>query len=315
MRRAVVKALVELAECDPRILLLTGDLGYLVVEPFSERFPARFINVGVAEQNMIGVATGLAEAGFIPFVYSIVTFASLRPYEFIRNGPILHRFPVRILGVGGGVEYGHNGASHYGLEDVGVMRVQPGITVIAPADHEQARTAVRKTWDLPGPAYYRLGKDDESTVPGLAGRFELGRLEVIREGADLLFITMGSIAGTVAAAAESLAGDGVSCSVAVVASLNPAPVADLREILGRFPLVLTVEAHYLVGGVGSLVSEVIADSGLACRIVRCGIRSTPDGVSGSQAYLHEVHGLSAPKLADTAREALAALDNARSTGG
>src|SRR5438093_2400618 len=137
MRRAFVNTLVELAERDPRILLLTGDLGYLALEPFSERFPDRFFNVGVAEQNMVGLATGLAEAGYIPFCYSIVTFASLRPYEFIRNGPILHQLPVRVVGVGGGVEYGHNGATHYGLEDVGVMRVQPGISVIAPADAQQ----------------------------------------------------------------------------------------------------------------------------------------------------------------------------------
>ncbi len=134
MRRAFAKTLVELAERDPRILLLTGDLGYMALEAFSDRFPKRFYNMGVAEQNMVGVATGLAEAGFLPFVYSIASFASLRPYEFIRNGPILHRLPVRIVGVGGGFEYGHAGLTHYGLEDVGVMRIQPGITLIAPAD-------------------------------------------------------------------------------------------------------------------------------------------------------------------------------------
>src|SRR5678816_4518777 len=137
MRAAFVQTLTELASEDPRILLLTGDLGYLAVEPFVEKHPNRFINVGVAEQNMIGVATGLAEAGFIPFVYSIVPFAVLRPYEFIRNGPIQHRWPVRIVGVGGGFDYGTNGLSHYGLEDIAVMRAQPGIQVIAPADAQQ----------------------------------------------------------------------------------------------------------------------------------------------------------------------------------
>src|SRR5262245_38381869 len=103
----------------------------MVLEPFAERFPARFINVGVAEQNMVGLATGLAEAGYLPFVYSIAPFAALRPYEFIRNGPVLHRLPVRIVGVGGGFDYGVAGPSHHGLEDVGVMRVQPGLTLIA----------------------------------------------------------------------------------------------------------------------------------------------------------------------------------------
>jgi transketolase len=145
MRGAFARTLAELAAKDSRILLLTADLGYMALEPFSERFPDRFLNVGVAEQNMVGLATGLAEAGFLPFVYSIVTFATLRPYEFIRNGPIMQQLPVRIIGVGGGFEYGHNGVSHYGLEDIGVMRLQPDLSVIAPADHEQARTALLHT--------------------------------------------------------------------------------------------------------------------------------------------------------------------------
>lgn len=304
MRSAFVRTLVELAERDPRILFLTGDLGYTVVEPFAEGFPDRFFNVGVAEQNMIGLAAGLAEAGFIPFVYSIVTFASLRPYEFIRNDLILHRFPVRIAAVGGGFEYGSAGATHHGLEDVGIMRVQPGITVIAPADHEQARAALLATWDFPGPIYYRLGKDDRTVVPGLGGRFELGRTQTIREGKDLLMITMGSITSEVVSAADDLASQGISCAVVVVASLNPAPVDDLSAILARFPLVLTVEAHYVVGGVGSLISEVIAECGLNCRVVRCGVKSRPSGVSGSQSYLHQAHGISSKMLVNTALQTL-----------
>ena len=139
MRTAFVNTLAELAALDERILLLTGDLGYMALEPFTDRFPDRFVNVGVAEQNMVGIATGLAEAGFVPFVYSIATFASLRPYEFIRNGPVLHRSRVRIVGVGGGFEYGTAGITHHGLEDVGVMRVQPGLTVIVPGGFRTKR--------------------------------------------------------------------------------------------------------------------------------------------------------------------------------
>ena len=179
MRATFIRTLVGLADDDPRILLLTGDLGYTVVEPFAERFPERFFNMGVAEQNMVGVATGLAEAGYVPFVYSIATFASLRPYEFIRNGPVLHRLPVRIVGVGGGLDYGPNGATHHALEDLAVMRVQPGLTVVAPADYEQARSALRATNRYTGPIYFRLGKDESTTIPGLDGRFAPGRAERI----------------------------------------------------------------------------------------------------------------------------------------
>jgi transketolase len=304
MRGAFARTLCELAREDGRILLLTGDLGYMALEPFSENFPDRFFNVGVAEQNMVGLATGLAEAGFIPFLYSIVTFATLRAYEFIRNGPILHSLPVRIAGVGGGFEYGHAGATHYGLEDVGVMRIQPGLTVIAPADHEQAAAALSATWDLPGPVYYRLGKDDKTVVPGLGGRFELGRAQVIREGGDLLIISMGSITSEAVAAAEALASQGINCTVMLIASLNPAPLDDLLEALARFGVAMTVEAHYVTGGIGSLVCETVAEHGLDCRVLRCGVRTNPDGVVGSQQFLHRVHGLSSEALVESALQAL-----------
>jgi transketolase len=304
MRSAFIRTLEELAERDQRILLLTGDLGYMVLESFAEKFPERFFNLGVAEQNMVGVATGLAEAGFTPFVYSIATFAALRPFEFIRNGPILHHLPVRIVGIGGGFEYGVNGASHFGLEDVSLMRGQPGMTVIAPADHEQARAALLATWDLPGPVYYRIGKDDSARVPRLGGRFELGRAQVIREGDDLLLIAMGSIASEAAAAAEALSAQGISCTVLVVASMSPAPADDLAEVLARFPVALTIEAHYVVGGLGSLVSEVIAERGLRCRVIRCGVKDSPNGWSGSQSYLLQTNGLSSDMLVASGLNAL-----------
>lgn len=304
MRAAFVKTLVELAEADGRVLLLTGDLGYNALEPFADRFPKRFFNIGVAEQNMVGVATGLAEAGFLPFVYSIVTFASLRAYEFIRNGPILHQLPVRIVGVGGGFEYGHAGPSHYGIEDIGIMRVQPGIACVAPADHEQARSAFLATWDLPGPVYYRIGKDDRTTVPGLAGRFSLGRAQRIRQGTDLSLIAMGGVSSEAAATADTLAGEGVSCSALVVASVTPPPVEDLVAELSQVPLAITVEAHSIVGGLGSLVAEVIAEHGLPCRLVRCGIRTVLRGPFGSQDHMLRQHGLSRASLVETALRAL-----------
>jgi transketolase len=157
MRATFVKTLTELAGQDERVVLLTGDLGYTVLESFIEAHPKRFFNAGVAEQNMIGMATGLAEAGFLPFTYSISTFAALRGYEFLRNGAVKHHLPVRVVGIGGGFEYGSAGLSHHGLEDLGAMRLQPGLRVIAPADAAQARAALLATWDGPDPIYYRVG--------------------------------------------------------------------------------------------------------------------------------------------------------------
>ncbi|TMA94615.1 MAG: 1-deoxy-D-xylulose-5-phosphate synthase, partial [Deltaproteobacteria bacterium] len=225
---------------------------------------------------------------FIPFCYSIVTFASLRPYEFIRNGPVLHRLPVRIVGMGGGFDYGPQGTTHHGLEDLAVMRVQPGMTVVAPADHEQLVCALRSTWDFPGPIYYRLGKDDTLTIPGLEGRFELGRAQQLREGADCALVATGPVV------------------VEAVGAADAAPVEDLAGVLARVPVALTVEAHYVVGGLGSLVAEIAAERGLGCRVLRCGVRRMPDGLSGSQAYLHRTHGLASEALVETVLRALGA---------
>jgi transketolase len=305
VRSAFISTLVELAERDQRVVLLTGDLGFTVLEPFAERFPDRFFNAVVAEQNMVGVATGLAEAGYTPYAYSIATFASMRAYEFIRNGPVLHRLPVRIVGVGGGMDYGHNGMTHFALEDVAIMRVQPALTVVAPADPEQARTALIAVQDLPGPVYLRLGKAS-TPVPGLNGRFALGRAELIGTGEDVALVALGPMAAPAIEAAELLGRRGVSATVAIVTSLNPSPVDDLANLFGAVPLVLATEAHYENGGLGSLAAEIIAEHGLGCRLVRAGVRSMPAGVTGSTEYMFDRFGLSAERLADAAMLALAA---------
>lgn len=296
MRNDFVDELVRLAEADDRIMLLTGDLGFMVLEEFASRFPDRFVNCGAAEQNMVGIATGLAEAGMVPFVYSIATFATLRPYEFIRNGPALHNLPVRIVGIGGGFEYGHNGVTHFALEDYAVMRAQPTLTTVAPADAPQARAALHATAELPGPVYFRIGKRPDA-VPGLDGRFELGRLAVLREGEDAKILAIGSIAHEAMAAAELLAEQDIDVGVGLISSFNPSPTDDVIAFLADSSAVLTVEAHYRDGGLGSMVAEAIAESALPCRLVRAGVSRMPRGESGSQQFLEDRHGLSAPQLA------------------
>jgi transketolase len=303
MRAEFARGIVELAERDPRIVLLTGDLGFTVLEPFADRFPERYFNVGVAEQNMVGVATGLAEAGMIPFTYSIATFASLRPYEFIRNGPALHQLPVRLVGVGGGLDYGHNGVSHYALEDVGALRLQPGLTIVVPADPAQAQAALTETADLQRPVYFRVGKEAQD-IPGLDGRFELGRADLIGSGRDVAIVALGPMARQAVEASELLTAQGVHATVAVVSSLNPSPEDDLANLLSDIPLTVTVESHYVVGGLGSLVAEVIAEQGLDTRLVRQGVRDMPRGVTGSVGWLNDLHGLSGPKVADAVVRAL-----------
>ncbi len=300
MRNTFIKTLVEIAKEDTRVFLVTGDLGYTALEPFAAAFPERFINAGAAEQNMVGVATGLAEAGFIPFVYSIATFSTLRPYEFIRNGPIAHKLPVRIVGVGGGTEYGHNGLSHYSVEDIAVMRAQPGISIFAPADAQQTRTVLLSTWSLDGPIYYRLGKDDRKIVPHLHGRFTLGKAELIRDGKNILIASMGAAAIEAEQAADELNKQGIQCAHMVVASINPAPFSDFAETFARFDTILTVECHYRSGGLNSLICEFVAENGLKCRVARCAVEEQIQPITGSQQFLNALYGLSSEQIIEKA---------------
>jgi transketolase len=304
MRKAFVTSLAELADSDPRVLLLTGDLGFMAVEPFAERHPDRFINAGVAEQNMVGMATGLAEAGYVPFVYSIATFAALRSYEFIRNGPVLHDLPVRIVGVGPGLDYGQNGITHWALEDVAVLRPLPGLAVIAPADDAQTASAVQATARLPGPAYLRLAREGPA-IAGLDGRFALGRAHVLGDGADVALVALGNMAATAVEAQGLLAGNGVDARVVIVSCVRPTPTHDLVHALADVPLAISIESHYVDGGVGSLTAEVVAENDLRTRLVRAGVRRSPAGETGSADFLHGRHGLSAGALARTALDHLA----------
>ena len=303
MRKIFIETLCDLARHNPRVLLLTGDLGYSVIEPFADQFPKQFFNMGVAEQNMVGVATGLAEAGFIPFVYSISSFAVLRPYEFIRNGPIVHQAKVRIVGVGGGFDYGPAGVTHYALEDIGVLRMQKGIKVIVPCDSPQTKTALAKTWDLPGPIYYRISKDD---MPGLfdGGQFELGKINKIRDGSHGVIVAAGAASKEAVLAAEKLSSSGISLSVVAVSSYNPSPIDDLIPILKKFPKVFTIEDHYTTNGLGSFVSEVIAENGISSQLVRCGVQTMIEGPVGSKTYMNEKFNLSADKLVEIVKKTL-----------
>lgn len=296
MRKALIQTLVTLAEQDDRIVLLTADLGFMVVEPFKDRFPDRFFNVGVMEQNMIGVATGLALNGFIPFVYSIATFAALRSYEFIRNGPMAHNLPVRIIGIGNGVEYGHDGLTHHALEDIAVMRTLPSLSIISPADKVQADKAIRSTWNLPGPVYYRISKFGDETIPNLS--FSYRDVDLIKQGQDAILFVYGPLSYKVLHATQILEQRGLSCAVVVISTLQPINITQLRFLLCGYAHAFTFEAHYATGGIGTILAEVIAEHSLRCTLHVTGLVFTPGQLLGSQSYLEEQSGLSVEKMVE-----------------
>jgi transketolase len=207
--------------------------------------------------------------------------------------------------MGGGFEYGSAGPTHYGLEDVGAMRLLQGVAVVVPADAEQATTCVRALSAWPGPAYLRLGKNDKQRVPGLDGRFELGRVQEVREGSEVVVFAMGAVGAAAAEAVAELETTGISVTLAVIASVNPCPADDIARLVATHRLAVTVEAHVAVGGIGSLVAESIAATDARCRLVRIAVDEPYGRRGGGEGFLHEMHGLSPGLIAGTVRSAVA----------
>ncbi len=304
MRNAFIRSLTELARRDPRIFLLVGDLGYSVVEPFRDEFPEHFVNVGVAEQNMTGLAAGLALSGKIVFTYSIANFPTLRCLEQIRNDVCYHRANVKIVAIGGGVGYGALGVTHHGTEDVAVLRALPEMTVLSPADPVETALATRAVVDWPGPCYLRLGKAGEPLIHRKPPEFQIGKLIELRRGRDVVILATGAVARNALLAAEKLGEAGIAAGVYSVHTIKPLDERFLRELARQTPLLFTVEEHSATGGLGSAVAEVLAEVG--------GTRSTlkrlalPDSFLpvGSQEFLLSKH-LSVESLLARVSEALA----------
>src|SRR5438105_15165512 len=221
MRTSFIETLCQVAKQDARVWLVTGDLGYSVLERFSSQFPERYLNAGVAEQNMIGVAAGLAMSGKIVFVYSIANFPTLRCLEQVRNDVCYHRLSVKIVAVGCGLAYGGHGYTHHGVEDIGVMSLLPHVTVMAPGDPVETRWATRTLVERAGPAYLRLGKAGEPTVHQGEPAFALGKAVQMMDGKDATLISTGGMLETATRIATILAARGITIRVLSMPTLRP----------------------------------------------------------------------------------------------
>lgn len=289
MRTAFFDEIVRTAEADDRVWLLAGDLGFSVLEPFSERWPERFVNVGVAEQNMIGIAAGLALSGKHPLIYSIANFPVMRCLEQIRNDVCYHRLPVRIVSVGGGLVYGSLGYSHHGVEDLAITRAMPNMTVFAPADPVEARLIARALSSIPGPAYIRLSKAGDPVLHKTHPDFAVGRILPLREGNDVTLLATGNALALALEAAAVLERNGLSASVLSVPTVSPIDVGALRAAAQRTGLLATIEEHGPVGGLHAAVLEALSPEPVAC--LRFSLDKTPACVSGSRDYLSAAAGL------------------------
>jgi transketolase len=291
MRTTFIETVCELAEHDDRIWVLTADLGYSVLERFATRFPDRYLNVGVAEQNLTGIAAGLARSGKIPFTYSIANFPTLRCLEQIRNDVCYHDANVKVVAVGGGYAYGSLGYTHHGVEDLGIMRMLPNMTVLAPGDPVETRLAVRAMVQWPKPCYLRLGKAGEPVVHTSEPPFEIGKALLVRPGGDATLISTGGMLKDTVATAERLAEDDIDIRVLSMPTIKPLDTEAVLRAARETPALVTVEEHSVTGGLGSAVAEVLAESpGPMPRFQRFGVPDRLLHEVGSQEYLRRLAG-------------------------
>lgn len=303
MRDAFVRTLEEIAARDPNVLLMTGDLGFGVLTGFAQNRPSQYLNVGVAEQNLSGLAAGLAMSGHTVFTYSIGNFPTLRCLEQIRNDICYHDAPVKIVAIGGGFSYGSLGMSHHATEDIAILRALPRMKVFVPGDMHEAIAATHAVYAMEGPCYLRLDKSAAPAVDGADAAFVPGRPRKLRDGSDVVIFGAGGILEEALEAAATLEADGLSCAVYSVHTIKPLDTAMVARLASEARVVVTVEEHTLDGGLGSVVLESCASAGVWPRhLLRFGMRDEYSSVVGSQRYLRRYYGLSADAIVTGVRE-------------
>ncbi len=291
MRTAFINCITDQARVDDRIYLITPDMGYSVLEPFREEFPDRFLNVGIAEQNAIGVAAGLALSGKVVYVYSIIPFITMRCFEQVRIDLAYMNANVRLVGVGAGLSYGPAGATHHAIEDIAIMRALPSMTVCCPGDPIEVRELVKGSFNYKGPIYLRLGKNGEPNIHRDETRIAIGKAVRVTEGNDLLLITTSNMLEQGKQWADDLSQDGTQTTLLSMPTIKPLDSQAVRPFLERGMPIVTLEEHSIIGGLGSAIAEVIAESGQTVPFRRIGIPDQYAHIVGSQQYLRKAFGL------------------------
>jgi transketolase len=293
------------AAADERICLLLADLGFGVFDDFERVAPGRLINVGIAEQTMIGVAAGLAQAGKRAVAYTIAPFITSRAHDQVRVDVAAGNANVLLVGVGGGVAYGYLGLTHHAIDDLAAMRALPNMTVLSPCDPQDAAGAVRAALALDGPAYLRLGKNGEPALLPACTPFEIGRATAVRGGQDVTIASTGPILSSAIGAAELLADDGIDAAILHFGTVKPLDEEAVLTALAETGLIVALEEHSIVGGFGSAIAEVAAQTG-AGRVVRAGFPDCYVHEVGGRDHLLAHYGLDATGIAGRVRTALGA---------
>lgn len=301
------EVLADLADRDERIAVLTADLKYSNrTIDFERRHPDRFLNVGIAEQNMVSMAAGMATMGYVPYVATFASFVGLLCLEQIRTDLAYPGLPVRVLAHHAGISLGFYGTSHHATEDLSAMRAVAGVQCVCPCDATATRALLEQTVDVPGPVYVRLGRGREPDVYSDGRRPQVGRLERLREGSDLTIVANGVCVAAALEAAAALAADGIEAAVADAHTLRPFDVDGLAELVGGgSPHLLVAEEHNVMGGLASACADALVDRGVGpVRLHRAGLPPDEYALIGPPSHLYGHYRLDAAGLADRARKIL-----------
>lgn len=309
MRTTFIKTLLDLARKDKRIILLTADLGFSVFEEYIKELPKQYFNMGVAEQNMTGVAAGLAAEGKIPLIYSIVPFVTMRNFEQIRNDVCYQDLNVKIVGVGAGFSYGPYGHTHHGLEDLGILRTLPNLTILAPGDPLEAALATKGMLKKTGPVYLRLGKAGEPNVHQKSPVFQIGKGIVIEEGRDLTILATSTMLLTASLVKDKLREKGYSVRFVSMHTIKPLDEELIIDCNQKTKAIFTVEEHSLIGGLGSAVAEILAENGGKTIFKRIAVPDHFTKEIGLSDYMRKVNGLSVDQITKTIEERLKGFKN------
>jgi transketolase len=296
--------LLELAREDSDLLVVTSDSrGSAKLAPFAKAAPGQIVEVGIAEQNLVGIAAGLAAAGKNVFAVSPACFLTARSLEQIKNDVCYSDRPVSVIGISAGVSYGALGSTHHSLHDFAVLRAIHNITIVAPADNFETREAIKATAKLSTPAYLRFGKKTMPHLPRVAPGFELGKASLVRQGNDITFIACGETVASAVAAAEILAGDGIECRVISMHTIKPLDKSAVLKAAAETRGLITVEEHSVNGGLGEACASLLLQSGLSAPFKIVGF---PDEhtVTGNQQEIFQHYGIDGPGLAGTAKKLL-----------
>jgi transketolase len=301
MRKEAMAAIYTLAQRDPRVVFIGSDLGAGTLDHMRREMPERWFMEGVSEQAIIGMAAGLAMDGFIPYINTIATFLTRRCLEQLAIDLCLHRLPVRLIASGGGAVYAPLGPTHMALDDIALLRALPGMTIVAPADADEMTRAMDATLAEPGPVYVRIAKGNEPVITRAEDGFALGRAIRLREGRDVVFVSTGAMSWRALRAADLLAAHGIDAGVLHAHTIKPLDDAALARAAFAARLVVTVEEHVRIGGLGSAVLESLNDAEVATPVLRLAL---PDRFSrdyGSSEHVLEVAGLGVEAIAAAVR--------------